>query len=308
VYGDAGMTLPWADLKGKSAARGDRRFVACHEVVDYLGDFVPRGRRVGDNPWLCEALRDELARLERGLPEEWRKNGQIQTAIGEAYSELGLYAEAIEHYEAAVQRSDAPLKVIEQLANLESRVKNFRSSVARLRGLCRSTPSSERYCLVGATLKRWAKATDDPGERTRLIKRARAHYAKACALNPPDLYYPLSNKVALDLSLNPESVSRADLKAILRSAEASDDEWSRAARADAGLLAFLAFGEGTAEDAAAAYERAFTGGAGATRRERDSMLDHVAALAELAVDPTVKERAESVRKLLPAPAGGTRSQ
>ena len=308
VYGDPGTVLHWAESRGDESAPGSRSFVSSHEVVDYVSDFSARSRGIEDDQ-TRDGFRSELAQIEAGLPDAWVGEGEVLTALGEAYKSLGNYREAIARYRRAIAHSDALLKTVEQLANLESvqaeslaasdpkaAEKLFEASLARLDSLVQLSPSSERLSLIGATWKRRAKVTANRNKRVSYIKEARRAYADACKLHPPDLYYPLSNKVALDLCLDAKGVKTGDLEAIVGSAEARDDKWSYATIADAGLIRFLAFGQGTAEDTAAGYVRAMTR---ADIRDSDSMRHQVESLVELALGEPVKKRAAQVLAHLP---------
>ena len=311
VYGDPGTVLHWAESRGVESAPGSRRFVSSHEVVDYVSDFSARSRGIVDDQSL-DGFRSELTQIETRLSEEWGGKGEVLTAFGEAYKSLGNYREAIERYRRAIAHSDAPLKTVEQLANLESvqaeslaasdpkaAEKLFEASLLRLDRLVELSPSSERLSLRGATWKRRAKVTKGTANRNKrvsYIRKARRAYADACKLDPPDLYYPLSNKVALDLCLDAKGVKIGDLEAIIRSAEVSDDKWSYATIADAELIRFLAFGKGTAEDTAAGYIRAMNR---ADIRDSDSMRHQIESLVELALGDPVKKRAAQVLAHLP---------
>ena len=314
VYGDPGYVLHWAERRGAGRQPRQLAFVSPHELYEHILDFSHRGR--GADQARREGLKDELDRLERGIPESWSKMGRIGNAFGAAYADLGYYPEAIKHYEVAAEQSDAPIETIEQLANMESRaaerkfVKNqrqaiqwFNSSVTRLRKLCSISESSERRSLIGATFKRRAKVM--PGKtakqrkaRERYIRLALDEYEIACALKPHNLYYPLSQKVALQMSLSLNDVKSDDIDMIVKSAEECDDEWTRATIAETHLVRYLAFGEGTPEETADAYERAWSAGAGASERELDSSIGQLAALLELVSNREVRKRADAVRLVL----------
>jgi tetratricopeptide (TPR) repeat protein len=309
VYGDPGYVLHWAERRGRGREPQDWTFVSPHEFEEYVSDFTSRGRGVSKKE--AAKLKESLKRLEYGLPREWSGLGRIQAALGDAYSDLGLYPEAIKRYERAIAKSDAPFKAIEQLASTEKRaadaiakkdptqaLERLDDSIKRLEHLCEVSESSERRSLMGASFKLQARlASPKSQDRTEYLAKARKEYENACALKPPNLYYPLSNRLALDLSLDPKRVTKEDLDNVIRSAKECADEWSPAALADAGLLGFLAFGEGTAKEVASAYLAAFVEGAGATQRERDSMLQQLKGLTEF-LTQTHKARATKVRSLL----------
>ncbi|MDH3843991.1 MAG: hypothetical protein OES69_08635 [Myxococcales bacterium] len=67
------------------------------------------------------------------------------------------------------------------------------------------------------------------------------------------------------------------------------------------MIEFLAFAEGTPKEAAGAYRAAFEEGAGATRYERDSMLQQLEVLEEF-LKGEVRDRAKDVRHALTEPA------
>jgi tetratricopeptide (TPR) repeat protein len=321
VYGDPGYVLHWAERRGSGYQPRDRLFVSSHELHEHILDFSARGR--GAEGLERDRLKEELERLERKIPDQWIDSGQIVSATAKAYAELGFYEKAIESYQKALSCSDVPVEVIEQLANVEGRAAEktfladrkqanqwFDDSIKRLSDLCEIRESSERRALIGATLKRRAKVTPtrtvrDRKARERYIRAARKEYAKACKLEPPNLYYPLSQKVALELSLDPEEVKDEDLNRIVVSARECDDEWTKAAIAEVGLLRFLASGEGSPTETAKAYLDALGAGAGASRRERDSIIGQIDTLVELILDNQVKARAQSVQKAVRDMLGDT---
>jgi hypothetical protein len=66
-------------------------------------------------------LADRLRELSRLLPEDWLKAAAVRAALGRACGELGLFANAIRHYRAALDagHGDVPLQAIGQMANLQ---------------------------------------------------------------------------------------------------------------------------------------------------------------------------------------------
>ncbi|MFN2189771.1 MAG: CHAT domain-containing protein [Candidatus Promineifilaceae bacterium] len=310
VYGDPGYVLHWAERRGAERQPRQPAFVSPYELKEHILDFSHRGR--GADQARREGLKDELDRLEQWIPEGWGKMGQIENAFGAAYAELGFYPEAIKHYEAALSQSDTPIEAIEQIANMESRaaekefninqrqaIQWFNSSVKRMRDLCNISESSERRSLIGATFNRRAKVM--PGRtatqrkaRERYIRLALDEYEKACALKPDNLYYPLSQKVVLQLILRPDNVKREDIDKIVQNAEKCDDEWSRVTVAEIYLVKFLAFGEGTPEKTIDTYLEAWSAGAGPSRREFESSLGQLLALLDLVSDKEVRKRAEAI--------------
>jgi hypothetical protein len=183
--------------------------------------------------------------------------------------------------------------------NQRQAIQWFNSSVKRMRDLCNISESSERRSLIGATFNRRAKVM--PGRtatqrkaRERYIRLALDEYEKACALKPDNLYYPLSQKVVLQLILRPDNVKREDIDKIVQNAEKCDDEWSRVTVAEIYLVKFLAFGEGTPEKTIDTYLEAWSAGAGPSRREFESSLGQLLALLDLVSDKEVRKRAEAI--------------
>ena len=302
VYGDPGYKLR-VDPRDN-----DHSFVSFHELHDYLQDFPLRASNI--NTQKKDDLKQELEDIENNLSDNWETKGIICNAFGQAYAALGFYVEAIQWYKQAIQTSDSPIEAVEQLANLEGRVaervfyedpeqgmEQFKKSLARLQTLNQIQPSAERYSLIGATLKRWAKKVPFESQ-TPYIQQSRDQYAEACTLNPSNLYYPLSQKVALDLCLEPNSVKSEDLERIEDNAQACADQWSSATIAEASLIRYLAFGKGDAEETAQKYLHAWFKGVGTSQREQDSMLGQIDALVELAQHQEIREKVQEVKVYL----------
>ena len=147
------------------------------------------------------------------------------------------------------------------------------------------------------------KGAKQRSAREKLIQEARDEYGKAVDLNPPNLFYPLTNQLSLDLCLDPGAIKPVDISRIVESAESSADEWAHAAIADAEMIRFLAFGKGTPTQVAEAYVQANRAGSGATPRQIESMRDHVKAMVQLASSEEVRSRAANVCAALDKCAG-----
>lgn len=311
VYGDPGYVLHWAGRRGGSRQIVESDFAAVHELVESVRDFSAKSNGASDD-WLA-MLAGQLEQLEAGIPAPWETNGSVWHAFGVAYYDLGQYEDSSRCLARAAELSDAPLESVEKLANVRARMAQevfarsktkgralFRESVKRLEHLAEASPSSERWALVGASNKRWAKL--DHVQRARYLKRARMAYQKAAKLREANLYYPLSNQLFLTLSVG-ETIAIEDIDAVEVSAQKcveANEAWAQFGLADAVFLRYLSGRGPSAEDVARAYARAMKIGAGATKAQRDSIADHIETLVELASSDALKKRIEEARRVVGA--------
>jgi tetratricopeptide (TPR) repeat protein len=214
-----------------------------YELVDRVTDL---NAQLWDDELDATAAACRLEALWAGTPAEWQNRGDVTHAIASVYLQLGNHAKAIEFLEKAAQCSDVPLGTIEQLANTQARFAQrgtdrntnellFRQSIQRLCGLL-VIRSSERWSLLGATLRRRADSLiqpqmalqipavaldisdplrwylqvtndnlNDPGW---LVGAARDAYAAAAAMQPEpaDLYFPVSVSLGLALVTRPDAL------------------------------------------------------------------------------------------------------
>lgn len=118
-YGDPAYRLHGSD----STSRG-KFYLSPREVLCDL--WAIRDKKHGDDGNRIDSavLLKELQQTESLIPHEWLlKHGEIRTALGEAYAELGNSDRAIEHYDAATSCTDGgcSLRYLDQLANLKCR-------------------------------------------------------------------------------------------------------------------------------------------------------------------------------------------
>ncbi|QUY41586.1 CHAT domain-containing protein [Acaryochloris marina] len=316
VYGDPGFTFYWVDRRNPTQFH-NHVFVSPDELQEHLQDFSQRANGADDLKRL--SLKRQLDELAQNIDPQWQHKGEITSGLGKAYSDLGYYAEAVFWYEKAIETSKAPIEAIERLVNMKARAAEqilkpiphqppltpkqkdkaeswFASAQDQINGLLAIQESSERYSLLGSILKRLAKTAPKDVRKPR-IKEARNAYAAACGQKPENLYYPLSQQVALDLCLDPNRDIDKELKEIEKSAKSHDDEWSQAALAEVALLRYLSIHESEAsvEDIAKAYYLAWTKGTGRTQREKDSAFDQLDSLIELS---SYKDTCQRVKDLL----------
>ncbi len=80
-----------------------------------------------------EKKKATLREIDRRLPTDWLTSCELRIALGKAYGELKLFAEAIEHYEAALKDPKGMYTVhtVEQLYNFRARHAAFEAAALR---------------------------------------------------------------------------------------------------------------------------------------------------------------------------------
>lgn len=176
AYGDAAWR---ADPAADGRADDDNLVTTLDELLDELAARRAELARRGSAPTAREQarLRDAIKSLLRQrCPPDWLQLPQLQSALGATWADLGDFEAARQAYLCAVQAEDqlgrVPIRDIEQLANVESRLGErngdealIRLALRRLRDLDRlvgTQPDAapalnpERCALRGAALKRLA--------------------------------------------------------------------------------------------------------------------------------------------------------
>jgi hypothetical protein len=255
VYGDAGFVLP-----NRYVSKGDGdiygatpTWVSPHELVEYVLDLEVRAGE--DNEKLGGRLDTRIQALwEDGVPEDWKKLGDVNAAFGKAFGAVGNFEAAIEHYETASSCSDAVTRAMEQLANYRGRqavrlaegkpvtTENLQlaltllvDSLEGLDQLLKLGASSERHSLRAATLRRIERCNLQfakhgqalaPSPAPSALDAASAAYRAATAAKPGAefAYYPLLQVQGVELCLNPGNVSAASLQVARDAARKSAHE------------------------------------------------------------------------------------
>jgi hypothetical protein len=296
-----------------------------------------------DSEYDMEYIRQELAALTATARQRgWFANadgGLLAEALGSAHADIGNFETAIEWYQDALAHPGgrASLRSLEQLANLRDRLA---ARLARTSGSTRADReraaelaadarrdfelltelgrTSERTSLLAGHHKRQAVAlTGKP--RATALRRAADHYRKAVAeADPAERHYPLFNFIQLEeirsrlgggssrVTATNLRDARSAIRRLDRTAASVQSFWNAAGRGD-GRLA-----EAIADDAMPArltrltevYLDAFN--RRSTARQRSSVLEHLADLAELHPVPeqAVALAALRARLDLSGPAGG----
>ena len=171
-----------------------------------------------------EALLARLDRIDARLAPSWRGSPELLASIGHAYGELNAFDKAIAHYERAIsaEKTAAPIRVIEQLANYRARqaataavrqvsdrrearsaavpvIQRSIDDIGRL--IDTGGPTKERYLILASAWKRMSmvREYDD-------LEHAVANYANAL---------DVSRRVSGGASFDPNPAINARLCAVV---------------------------------------------------------------------------------------------
>ncbi|MGF1546656.1 MAG: CHAT domain-containing protein [Thiotrichales bacterium] len=177
AYGEPGYRIDPARPARSASASEPERLVAVEELLDRVelqrNEIARRDTLLTSEQ--AQLIADQVARLLDDCPRLWRTQARIETALGQLYADLGSHwlERACDHYRNAIRSRDSdavPIKVIEQLANLEARLGASQQradlieiALKRLLGLNQlsgaddaSPPNAERCALLGSAYKRLA--------------------------------------------------------------------------------------------------------------------------------------------------------
>jgi CHAT domain-containing protein len=176
-------------------------FAAPDELLAAIAEIRSNLRRMGEAPRESEARREHrnVQRLIERADPCWLARPDVSSQLGELYGDLGpdYFATACEYYEKAIKAGDrlgtAPIRAIEQLANLEARtaerkqdVEMAKRAIARIEGL-------------GKLLARTAKRPKDASPPNLNVERAAilgSAYKSLAAIYARRLETPRSSKKA----------------------------------------------------------------------------------------------------------------
>jgi CHAT domain-containing protein len=285
----------------------------------------------------ADQLKERLDALWARVPEGWRGSAELLAPFGEACGELGRLDQAIDCYTQAMaaEKALAPVRSVEQLANLRTRravlgqarnpVAEIRTAINALedlmalnRGRKDRQPllpeTAERLALLGSCYKRLAQVSRGDGRKDALIRMA-DHYKQAHdralkkELNP----YPLLNWLLAEELLavrNPGLRSPQNLEMWLGKAEekaqsADDGEpsfWNGVHLADVTIGRVLASGRLVEpyrqDEVIEAYLRPWRRGASPLKFQ--SVLEQMTFVAEVLTDgpnETKADRAKLVKAI-----------
>jgi hypothetical protein len=192
-YGDPAFRL-FLDGAQAQAPRKKDKYVHVEELIADIRDIIQDTQTLATRD--PAPLRERLLEIAANpFATRWAENPELQAALGQAYAEMQLIDKAIEAYTLALkaEQAHAPIRVIEQLANLMARraaiekatradpKKEINEAVALLMGLPKLADgglTAERWSLLGSCSKRLAQVTSD-GERIAALKEMRRCYGEA---------------------------------------------------------------------------------------------------------------------------------
>ncbi len=122
AYGDPSFTL---NGKKSGGRQHQISWYQPYEAVLAFNELTQKAQAVVQSD--LAGLRAQFDERWRCTPAKWRGRSDILAAKARAAGELGLFAEAISAYDLAIagDQSDAPIKAIEQRANLRARYALF---------------------------------------------------------------------------------------------------------------------------------------------------------------------------------------
>jgi CHAT domain/Tetratricopeptide Repeats-Sensor/Lecithin:cholesterol acyltransferase len=324
-YGDPGFALVTASDRVRREAP-----VSDLEVV-IQAEQIERAARMADARQ-CQDLFQELEALVGTVPEVWWRSSALCAAVAAAYGELDHFEAAIRYYErvTTAERAGAPVRALEQLANLRVRwartlagkdaralseaLGELESAERLLRGLLAVGKTAERYNLLGSLQKRRAMLTEGE-QRRRALEEMRRAYAAAFDIagktSPARGAYPLANRLAAEVvqSWQPTGSNKGRSRAAAaldegltlldavatELSQSSTDFFDLSARADHTLLSALksrTFDPLNCQDVVVAYVRA--GLRGISPRHRASMRDQVAFFEAMAQSELIGPESEKL--------------
>ncbi|MCA9501225.1 MAG: CHAT domain-containing protein, partial [Nitrospira sp.] len=227
-YGDPDFSL---HIGAKSMGR-QRRMVAPVELRVELYNLVQEAKTA--EPKDEVRLRRRLHELTAGVGQGWTDSAAMCAALGLAYGELRLFAEAVRFYDRGrtLQPADATVESLEQLANLKVRwaldrverqgnpkgqkldpleqefpIKDlFDDAEHILAGLLTIQHTQERYALKGKLYKGKAMLLTTKAEQRKALLEMKHCYAEGYkigkAAKRTDVYYPLENQLAAEIVLS----------------------------------------------------------------------------------------------------------
>jgi CHAT domain-containing protein/pimeloyl-ACP methyl ester carboxylesterase len=276
-YGDPAFTLS-ADTPAETTDRRVPPFATPYEAIVELDNIAEDAATASDTELVT--LTKRVKDINTYMPAPWLNDGAVRAALGRAYGELDLFAEAVEHYTAALhaEKTQFPLRAIEQLCNLQARnavqratapdataatrktaLDSIETAKARLDNLIATVgKTAERLSLKGSIAKRQAMVARTLNEKRRALREMANCYEEAYTLchtlqnqiNP----YPLLNWMTAEVLLwllGPNMRKPANLQQLLEQARTASAErdrsdpnfWDASAQVEAQLMEHVAAGD-----------------------------------------------------------------
>jgi hypothetical protein len=226
-YGDPGFRLLRSQADGShSTARPAGPLHSHAELVSHLDnqrEWVRMQSADLDGAWLQGKVDGLLDRIPDACRDKWLRRADVRAALGFLWGEVGDYARAIDHLDAALSayKGDCPIRVVEQCANFRVRLAGRRWSEALARGkpddalrdqlrdaiiaaimeldlLIRRAKTPERLNMMGAACKRLALVTSGQERQESLVNMA-SYYRDALEMDERGAAYPFTNSALADL-------------------------------------------------------------------------------------------------------------
>jgi CHAT domain-containing protein len=183
AYGDPDFCLTSGDRSSRGDGEDER--VAAEEVLIQLDSLSAQLTDAKE-----ATARERLSEVEQQCPSEWLKQGNVQERFGVVYGERKLFAEAVAHYEQALECEDASspatLRAVEQWINLTVRQgeqkgdqETIKKAIDRGEHLLDLAKSPERLSIMGSAYKKLAQLEPDPVQTRSYLEQAAAYYQEA---------------------------------------------------------------------------------------------------------------------------------
>lgn len=318
-YGDPGYRL----FSARAPSEPDPPLVSADELVRRVKAIIVSAGKIGLPDFheltdRAEEMIDELDRRRSELAVTGWATPVVLYHFGYAYGELGAYRRAVECFGQAWEHPDsstAPVRLLEQLGNFEVRLAQRRAALTPERGvghrgteigqLLEAAEGHLRLALgLGATPERLALLASFHKRAATLAvtERRRQHVADAAAAyrdayelgdrlgRPLEPYHLLNWLQMASLAGAPAAgpTAQAALAHVVTAISpgtdgAAEDFWARVTVADLSLTRHLLGEAVDLPQLEADYAWAFA--TRSSRRDRDSVVDHLRDVAELRGDP-----------------------
>ncbi len=235
-YGDPGFRLQRDDRKPQSGPEPE--FYAPAELVAELRNLAEAARmrsKEDDDAVVVKWLRTRVDALLERLPaherekgrEGWMGRADVAAALGFAYGEVKLFAEAVQWLDDALgaTRGECPVKAVEQCANFQVRLaaqewadlraaapdgsqgeralvlrgkqaelaERIEASIRELDLINLRSCNPERLALLGSACKRLAWVLTDRAPRIEALLNMAQYYRQAFEVRKQDDSYTLNN-------------------------------------------------------------------------------------------------------------------
>lgn len=135
-------------------------FVTPSEAVIELNNLIAEACTAPESK-LC-SIQQCLQAIHDALPQKWLSKGEVLSALGQAWGELGQYEKAVEHLSQSLVsvNGETTLKDIEQLCNFRARwavkIESKGNNAEAMKLLEHAETDINKVIGIGATPERWA--------------------------------------------------------------------------------------------------------------------------------------------------------